>query len=381
MTVEISTNNVTPTFTNPGPICAGSTVNPLPTTSNNGIQGTWSPATIDNTQDGIYTFTPSSGSCATTTTMSISVTQKTTPTFTNPGPICIGATFTLPTSSTEGITGSWTSAPNANVTTTYTFTPDANQCADTAMMQVAVTTEITPSFNPVGPICEGQTFSLPTTSNNGVTGTWSPAPNTDATTTYTFTPTNTPNGCTATPTTMNVSVTPNPIVDFSASPMNGVAPLEVTFTNQSTNANGYAWNFGNGQTSNAVTSPAVTYSDSGDYTVVLTASNGNCSDTSSIVIHVENAPSVHILAPNVFSPNGDGANDEYFIKTQFAEDMEVPIFDRWGMLITTLQGLNAKWNGKIGNQLASTGVYLYKYKVTDLAGKIHEGHGFFLLVK
>ena len=49
---------------------------------------------------------------------------------------------------------------------------------------------ITPFFNAVNPIRSGDTLSnLPSTSNNGVTGTWSPAMNNTATTNYTFTPT------------------------------------------------------------------------------------------------------------------------------------------------------------------------------------------------
>ena len=48
---------------------------------------------------------------------------------------------------------------------------------------------ITPTFTAVSPICAGETLSaLPPTSNNGITGTWSPALDNTATTTYTFTP-------------------------------------------------------------------------------------------------------------------------------------------------------------------------------------------------
>jgi len=46
----------------------------------------------------------------------------------------------------------------------------------------------TPAFTQIPAICPGSGFTLPTTSNNGITGTWSPAVNNTATTTYTFTP-------------------------------------------------------------------------------------------------------------------------------------------------------------------------------------------------
>jgi hypothetical protein len=64
--------NITPTFAAVAPICSGATLSPLPTTSTNGITGTWSPA-LNNTATTIYTFTPTAGLCATTTTLTITV--------------------------------------------------------------------------------------------------------------------------------------------------------------------------------------------------------------------------------------------------------------------------------------------------------------------
>ncbi|OAB28771.1 Cadherin-like [Flavobacterium fryxellicola] len=54
---------------------------------------------------------------------------------------------------------------------------------------ITICSPITPTFNPVAAICSGATLTpLPTTSLNSITGTWSPALNNTATTTYTFTP-------------------------------------------------------------------------------------------------------------------------------------------------------------------------------------------------
>jgi len=49
----------------------------------------------------------------------------------------------------------------------------------------------------------------------------------------------------------------------------------ITFTNTSTNATNYTWNFGDGNTSSQI-NPVHIYSAEGDYTVALTASNGVC---------------------------------------------------------------------------------------------------------
>jgi gliding motility-associated-like protein len=185
------TPGTTPTFPAVAPICSGGTLSALPTTSNNGITGTWAPA-LNNTTTTIYTFTPTTGQCASTVNLTITVNQPVTPTFTAVTPICSGGTLNaLPTTSNNGITGTWAPALNNTATTIYAFTPTAGHCASTTTLTITVNqANITPTFAAVAPICSGGTLSaLPTTSNNGITGTWTPALNNTATTIYTFTPT------------------------------------------------------------------------------------------------------------------------------------------------------------------------------------------------
>jgi hypothetical protein len=66
-------NTVTPTFSFPLSLCSGAFAPTLPLNSDNGIAGTWSPASINNTTNGAYTFTPSGG-CATPVTINITIT-------------------------------------------------------------------------------------------------------------------------------------------------------------------------------------------------------------------------------------------------------------------------------------------------------------------
>ena len=208
-----ATSPVTPTFTAVSPVCAGAAIAALPTTSLNGISGSWSPA-INNSTTTTYTFTPSGG-CANTTTLTITVNPVVTPTFNAVAPICAGAPLSaLPTTSLNGITGTWSPALNNTATTTYTFTPTAGFCANTATRTITVNPIVTPTFAAVSPICSGATLAaFPTTSLNGITGTWSPAPNNTATTTYTFTPTA---GLCASTTTRTITVNPNVTPTFPA---------------------------------------------------------------------------------------------------------------------------------------------------------------------
>jgi CSLREA domain-containing protein len=83
--------------------------------------------------------------------------------------------------------------------------------------------------------------------------------------------------------------------DFSASPTNGVAPLQVTFTNLSSGAyDTCAWTFGDGETSDDCGSPTHTYAAPGVYSVSLTVSGqgGEDTETRNNYITVQDEPPV-----------------------------------------------------------------------------------------
>jgi large repetitive protein len=221
LTVTVNPN-LTPTFSfgTTLTICAGASVPSLPATSDNGINGTWSAATIDNQNSAAYTFTPSSGQCATTATFTVTVNPIVTPTFSfgTSLSICTGGTVpVLPNTSSNGITGTWSPAiVDDQNSGTYTFTPDAGQCTVNTQFTVTVNAYVTPTFS-IGnslTICEGSSVPvLPTTSDNAITGTWSPSVVSNQTSAlYAFTANA---GQCATSVNFNVTVTPNTVPVFS----------------------------------------------------------------------------------------------------------------------------------------------------------------------
>jgi gliding motility-associated-like protein len=143
---------------------------------------------MDNTTTTTYTFTPDGGLCATATDMTVVMTQPISPDFTQIPDSCAGTEITLPSTSNNGITGSWSPTFDANNTTTYNFTPDAGQCAIPANMTVVIAQPTSPDFTQIPDSCAGDEITLPSTSNNGITGSWSPSFDANNTTTYTFTP-------------------------------------------------------------------------------------------------------------------------------------------------------------------------------------------------
>jgi len=186
------TINAAPTLTispaNPT-ICVGSSVQ---LTASGANSYTWANASGLNTTNGsvvtatptsttTYTVTGTINGCNASQTITVTLGTDIVPTF-QLNPVCSGSNYTLPTTSTNNITGTWNQPfDNAN-SAQYTFTPNAGQCAVATTVSVTITQQTNPTFNAVNSICSGgQLNALPTTSNNNITGTWSPAINTTTT--------------------------------------------------------------------------------------------------------------------------------------------------------------------------------------------------------
>ena len=397
------TPKTTPTFTQVAAICAGASLAALPTTSTNGIPGTWSPA-LNNTATTTYTFTPDAGQCATNATMTIAVNTSSlvlsgtttvcqngsfpvlTATLTQNGVPVNGQTVTFvitaPGGSTTnnsvttnaagvasfsvqtlvngvftcqavfagsssycaassgnasvtvtpqntvtlgsaigtnaqtvctntaianitynttgatnanfsglpaGVTGNWSNnvatisgTPGAAGTYNYTVTLTGGCGSVSANGTITVNTPVTPTFTQVAAICTGASLSaLPTTSTNNITGTWSPALNNTATTTYTFTP---DAGQCATTATMTITV--NALPNATAS-NNGPACVGGSLSLTASGGVSYLWSGPSGfnNTSPNTGFGGITLANAGTYSVEVTDANG-CKNTATTTVVV-----------------------------------------------------------------------------------------------
>jgi len=90
--------------------------------------------------------------------------------------------------------------------------------------------------------------------------------------------------CQAFSDTVNVVQNENPVAGFTYM-QTAPGVYEVVFTNTSTNASGYVWDFGNGFTTTAA-NPEFTFNNEGNYPIRLIATNACGSDTIDIVIEI-----------------------------------------------------------------------------------------------
>lgn len=169
-------------------------------------------------------------------------------------------------------------------------------------------------------------------------------------------------------------------VAIQASTVVGTAPLPVQFTSvlQPTSAS-VLWAFGDGATS-TVNDPMHVYTEAGVYTVTLTASDNGCSASAQLTIIVNETASEPstVRVPNVFSPNGDGVNDQFQVESTGLRSLDMTILNRWGQVVAQLDRVEEVWSGRspAGETLAE-GTYFYVLKAEgkddiryDLSGSI-----------
>ena len=90
---------------------------------------------------------------------------------------------------------------------------------------------------------------------------------------------------------------------------------------------------------------------------------------------------ISIETPNIFTPNGDGANDNYTINLVNAKSFEGLIFNRWGNVITELNLTKPLWDGTSNGTDCHEGVYFIKFTITDFNDIQSEGQQFIHLVR
>ena len=108
-----------------------------------------------------------------------------------------------------------------------------------------------------------------------------------------------------------------------------------------------------------------------------TTSNGCMAEDSVLLM-----PPAHVYFPNAFSPDGDGHNEFFGPVGHDIHDYELLVFNRWGEMVYSSVSPNTPWNGDVqGGGKATTGVYVYKYRVSGLYFPSTEGMGHVTLLR
>ena len=165
-----------------------------------------------------------------------------------------------------------------------------------------------------------------------------------------------------------------------ASVLTGSAPLDMLFKTHPTPAvEYYEWRIYKATrliVSRGDEQTRYTFTEPGNYRAVAYVSNSHCPcaegmedcqrDSTEISIAVSESM---LLVPNVFTPNGDGKNDEFRVLYRSLKEFHCYVYNRWGKLVYESTDPAKGWDGTINGKPAAEGAYYYVIRAlgTDAA--------------
>jgi gliding motility-associated-like protein len=171
-------------------------------------------------------------------------------------------------------------------------------------------------------------------------------------------------------TSMEINVYPKPVAGFSFAPTIPVVNKPTVFTNLSTGAVLYEWNFGDGEQMLRKNADTVShqYNATGTFEACLVAFTANgCTDTVCKTVEALINPLLDV--PNAFTPGRFGRN-AYIMVTGFGiAKMSWKIYNRWGKLVYETQDRRTGWDGNYQGQPQPMDVYAYTLDVEFFDGK------------
>jgi gliding motility-associated-like protein len=383
-------------------------------TANGAVNYLWSPATgLSSTTSSTVNANPvtttfyqviGSDNFGCTDTGYISVTVNAVPVVAvTPTAIVICDGDTTPLIASGAATYTWSPAIGLSSTTgaqvdanppigtyTYTVVGDVLGCQDSATVTVLVNpmpqagytplftegcTPVLVNFIDASPVVPPGTSYHWNFGNNSTSSLQNPSFNYTQPGNYIVTLTLTaPGGCTSAFSDTAVKVYANPVAAFLIAPISSYIGKVVSFFDQTQpTPNTWNWDFGDGVGTSIVQNPTYTYSDTGTFTVTLVVSTASmCVDSISSTILIRDYE-FQLWVPNIFTPNGDGKNDLFFVQGIGVTQFEMTIFDRWGLEVFHSDNWLNGWNGKMKNSGAelTNGIYVYTVKAWDSTNKVH----------
>lgn len=133
----------------------------------------------------------------------------------------------------------------------------------------------------------------------------------------------------------------------------------------------YMWS--NGEKGDTIT---VMPTETTTYTVTVTDLNG-CTGTDKVTVEVRNArcDESDIFIPNAFSPNQDGFNDVLYVRSNFIDNLEIIIYNRWGQEVFRSKDQNIGWDGTLNGEDLAPDAYAYYLKANCINGETYTNKG------
>lgn len=158
-----------------------------------------------------------------------------------------------------------------------------------------------------------------------------------------------------------ITVFPIPTAGFTWTPNPPQENTITRFTNLSSGANRYEWDFGDGESSTDA-NPIHLYNATGSFHAVLRAYNtAGCVDSFAADVPILIRPLLDV--PNAFTPGRNGVNGEVKVAGFGIGKMNFKIYNRWGQVVFETTDRKQGWNGTFKGVVQPMDVYTYTLDV------------------
>jgi len=113
-----------------------------------------------------------------------------------------------------------------------------------------------------------------------------------------------------------------------------------------------------------------------DYQVTVTDGNGcTASDNVTVTVRTAKCDDTDVFIPNAFSPNNDGNNDVFRVRSNFIDAIELIIYNRWGQELFRITDKNGSWDGTYKGEELPPDSYAYFLRVICVNQEVYSKRG------
>jgi gliding motility-associated-like protein len=170
---------------------------------------------------------------------------------------------------------------------------------------------------------------------------------------------------------LNLTVNPVPVIDATVDKPLVEEGEQVQLNVTTTETLTYNWSPATGLNNPSIQNPTAIVNAPTWFLVQVTNTTTTCKTSDSVFVDLKIIPCTkeNVYIPTAFSPNGDGMNDVFIVRSKTLISGKLLVFDRWGNKVFESDDINIGWNGTYKNQPAQLEVYGYYFVGECLEGE------------
>ncbi len=170
--------------------------------------------------------------------------------------------------------------------------------------------------------------------------------------------------------TLTLIVNPLPVIDAVSDRSSALSTQQIQLNVTTSETLSYNWTPVNLVSNALIQNPTAFITSPTWFVITAINETTQCRVTDSVFVNLEYLPCTkeNIFIPNAFTPNSDGINDKFFIRTTILKTMHLEIYNRWGNKVFETDTITDGWDGIYKGQPAPLESYGYYLKGECLQG-------------